>query len=93
MIAALGLSNTQAAFGPLPLDLGFIGMPGCFARVSLDTTLGIAGAAGSASFVFVVPNQPTLVGFTFYTQGIVFDPTLNPFGFSTSDAALAVVGL
>lgn len=93
VIAALGLSNTQAAFGPLPLDLGFIGMPGCFARVSLDTTLGIAGAAGSASFVFVVPNLPTLIGFTFYTQGIVFDPTLNPFGFSTSDAAQAVVGL
>jgi hypothetical protein len=92
-IAVLGVSNTQATFGPLPFDLGLIGMPGCFARVSLDTTLGIVGAAGSASFVFGVPNQPNLIGFTFYTQGIVLDPTLNPFGFSASDAARAVVGL
>jgi hypothetical protein len=93
VVAVLGLSNTQASFGPLPFDLGLIGAPGCFARVSLDVTLALVGAAGSASFGIGVPNQPTLIGFTFHTQGVVFDPPLNPFGFSTSAAATAVVGL
>lgn len=88
-IAVLGVSNTS----PLPLDLGFIGMPGCFLRVSLDSTLSVAGAGGSASFIFPIPNQLNLVGFTFYTQGIVLDPGLNPFGFSASAAAQAIVGL
>jgi hypothetical protein len=93
VVAVLGLSNTQAQFGPLPFNLGLIGAPGCFARVSLDVTLALVGAGGSATFPFSVPNDPLLTGFTFHTQGVVFDPPLNPFGFSTSAAATGVVGL
>ena len=93
-IAVLGVSNTfTSGVVPLPLDLTVIGMPGCNLRVSLDVTLAVVGAGGSAGFVFGIPNQPNLIGYTFYTQGIVLDPGLNPFGFSASDAARAVVGL
>jgi len=92
-VAILGVSNTVGGFGPLPLDLGVLGAPGCFLRVSLDATLGLAGSGGVASFVWPVPNLPNLVGFTLHTQAAVLDPTLNAFGFSTSNAATAVVGL
>jgi hypothetical protein len=92
-IAMLGLSNTASAFGPLPVALAPFGAPGCYGRVSPDATLFLLGAGGSAGFTFPVPNQPYVLGFTFYTQGLVIDPLLNPLGASTSDAAVAIIGL
>lgn len=92
-VAMIGLSNTTSAFGPLPIDLAILGAPGCPARVSLDVTLGLTGVGGAATLAFSTPNQPGLLGFTFFTQALVIDPPLNAFGMSTSDAAAAVVGL
>jgi hypothetical protein len=91
-IAVLGVSNTSYASIPLPVDLAILGAPGCNARVSLDVTLGLAGAGGQASTVFPIANNPAFLGFTFYTQALVIDAGLNPLGLSTSDAAVAVVG-
>jgi hypothetical protein len=91
-IGVLGVSNTSYASIPLPVDLGILGAPGCPARVSLDVTLTLVGAGGQASTVFNIPNNPLFVGFTFYTQALVFDPPLNVLGLSTSQAAVAVVG-
>jgi hypothetical protein len=91
-IAVLGVSNTSYASIPLPVDLGILGAPGCPARVSLDVTLALAGAGGQASTPFPIPNNAIFVGFTFYTQALVFDPPLNALGLSTSDAAMAIVG-
>lgn len=92
-LALVGLSNTVASFGPLPLDLVVIGAPGCLARVSLEATLFLTGSAGTATLPFATPNQAALLGFTFHTQALVIDPALNAFGASVSDAATAVVGL
>jgi hypothetical protein len=91
-VGVLGLSNTAAGAIPLPVDLAILGAPGCNARVSLDVTIGLAGAAGSASLQFPIANNPVFLGFAFYTQALVLDPPLNALGLSTSDAALAVVG-
>ena len=88
----VGLSNTTSGFGPLPLNLTSFGAPGCHGRVSPDATWFLLGAGGSAGFNFPIPNQAILLGFTFYTQALVFDSSLNALGASTSDAAVAVVG-
>jgi len=91
-IAMLGLSNTTSNFGALPYDMTPLGAPGCFGRVSPDATVFLLGAGGSASLNFAIPNQASVLGFTFYTQALVLDSSLNPLGASTSDAAVAVVG-
>ncbi|MCA8963464.1 MAG: right-handed parallel beta-helix repeat-containing protein [Planctomycetes bacterium] len=90
--AILGLSNTVSAFGPLPVDLSAYGAPGCFGRVSTDVSIFIVGAAGTASMQASTPNQPYLIGLTYFTQALVFD-AVNPLGAVMSDAAAAVVGL
>ncbi|HEX5052636.1 MAG TPA: right-handed parallel beta-helix repeat-containing protein [Planctomycetota bacterium] len=91
--ALVGLSNTVSAFGPLPIDLTILGAPGCMARVSLDVATGLSGVGGTVDLVFLTPNQMSLLGFTFYTQALAFDPPINAFGASFSDAAIAIVGL
>ena len=91
-VLVFGFSNTTSAFGPLPLDLTAIGMPGCFARVSLDVTGVVLGSGGTGSYPLVVPNLPALAGFILHCQAIVFDAAANPTGLVMSDAATLVVG-
>lgn len=78
-------------FAP-PIDLGIIGMPGCPAFAPLEATATLLGAGNTATFPFAIPNNPTLVGTQLYSQAASFDPGLNAFGFSISDAAVLLVG-
>ncbi|MCU0867578.1 MAG: PKD domain-containing protein [Planctomycetes bacterium] len=87
-----GASNSVSGFGPLPLDLAPLGASSCFLRVSLDASVGLVGIGGTATFNFVLPLTPTLVGTQLYAQGASFDPAANAFGFVTSDAAGFVLG-
>lgn len=91
-VLAIGFSRALSAIGPLPVDLGLIGMPGCPLRVSFEATLTMAGAGTSASLAFGVPATPALVGTQLYTQALSLDPALNAFGFGLSDAAVLLVG-
>lgn len=90
-VMALGTSNTISGFGPLPVDLTFIGMPGCPLRVSLDATDTVVGLAPNATWNFAIPNNPALSGVLLYNQLAVLD-TANAFGFVMGDAAGWVVG-
>ena len=89
----LGASRSTSAFGPLPLDLALIGAPGCPLRVSFDSPLLLTGTGGVATFQFTLPNTPSLLAQQFFTQGLSFDPLMNPFGMVISDAAAFVIGL
>lgn len=91
-VMVLGVSNTVSAIGPLPVDLTFLGLPGCPLRVSFEVTLALFGAANSATLVFPVPLTPSLVGTQVYTQALSLDPALNAFGFALSDASVLLVG-
>ncbi|MBL8755297.1 MAG: PKD domain-containing protein [Planctomycetes bacterium] len=91
-VLALGFSRSLSAIGPLPVDLGLIGMPGCPLRVSFEATLTMLGAGNTASVVFPVPSTTALVGALVYSQALSFDPALNAFGFAISDAAAMLVG-
>jgi alpha-tubulin suppressor-like RCC1 family protein len=89
-IAVLGMSFQRL---PAPVDLGFLGMPGCSLAISPDAVLGIVGQGGKAKWQLPIPDQPSLVGVRFYNQAIVLDVGAgNPFGAVMSDAMEGVVG-
>ena len=89
-IAVLGMSFQRL---PAPVDLGFLGMPGCPLAISPDAVLGIVGQGGKAKWQLPIPDQPSLVGVRFYNQAIVLDVGAgNPFGAVMSDAMEGVVG-
>ncbi|HZN38585.1 MAG TPA: PKD domain-containing protein [Planctomycetota bacterium] len=92
-LMVVGLSNTlSGGVLPLPLDLGFLGAPGCNLRVSLDVTQTVAGVPPNGSWSLAVPANPALIGFQAYNQAAVLDPAANPFGFVLSHAYGWVVG-
>lgn len=91
-VLAVGVSRTVSGIGPLPVDLGLIGMPGCQLRVSFEATLTMVGPPPTASIAFGIPSTPSLVGLQLFTQALSLDPTLNAFGFGISDAAVLLVG-
>src|SRR5262249_16698500 len=82
-----GVSRTTSAFGPLPLPLAPLGMPGCTAYCSVDAALLIAGAAAPLRYDTAIPGAPALVGVTFCQQALVLDAAAgNPLGAVVSDA-------
>lgn len=84
--AWIGASDQSWGPVPLPLDLGFLGAPGCDLLVSIDLTFGqLTSAIGAAVQSLPVPSNPALVGNAVHAQWAVFDPPANPFGFVLSD--------
>ena len=91
-VMVVGTSNTISGFGPLPVDLGILGMPGCPLRVSLDATDTVVGAGTTATWNLAVPITPSLAGALLYNQIAPLDPAANAFGFTMGDAAGWVIG-
>ncbi len=87
-----GGSNTFSGAAPLPLDVSFLGLPGCSLRVSFDVTQTLTGGGTTASYLLPIPNQSPLLGLQLFQQAFVLDPLLNAFGGSLSDAALLQIG-
>ena len=87
----LGLSDTFGSLGPLPVDLGVLGAPGCVSYVSADSVSLLLGATNTATFSFQLPNRPSYLGIRFFTQSVGLD-IVNPLGLVMGDAAAAVVG-
>lgn len=91
-ILLIGTSNTfSSSFGPLPLDLTFLGAPGCLGRVSDDAAQFFGFGAGTLDFAVSVPFDPFFVGVTLYTQGVLFEP-VNALGLVLTDAAAMTIG-
>lgn len=75
----LGVSNTTWLGVPLPLRLGIIGMPGCDLSVSVNialalTTTAVGPVMGVATVPLPIPNNPTLLGLSLYSQWFVVNP-------------------
>jgi hypothetical protein len=67
----VGGSNTSFVGAPLPLELGFLGAPGCF--LLQDLALEGAGGltvtgSGTASYALPIPASFSFTGFTVYLQ-------------------------
>jgi alpha-tubulin suppressor-like RCC1 family protein len=76
-----------------PMDLGFLGMPGCGLAVTVDGVAGLAGQASRAKWRLPIPYQSSLLGVRFYNQAMVLDVNApNPFLAVLSDAMEGVVG-
>ncbi len=76
-----------------PVPLAFAGMPGCDLHTTIDVTFPLAGANNQAKWFLAIPDDPTLVGFHFYNQALVFDANAgNPLGAVMSNAAEGVIG-
>lgn len=92
-ILITGISKTMWGPTPLPLNLAFLGAPGCALHVSYDFPLPVTtSAAGAASLPLAVPNSMTLVGARFFQQYVVGDPAANAAGLVFSGGADARVG-
>jgi hypothetical protein len=87
-----GWSNTASALGPLPIDLGAVGAPGCSWRVSGDAVWYLQGSNQTATWSLTIPNSGAFLGAVFHTQCLVLDPLANALGAVASNAVMAVVG-
>lgn len=83
----LGTSETHwPGVGALPLDLGFVGAPGCTAYASAEfSLLAPTDGAGLANFPMAVPVNAVLHGMPFFVQTASLS-TGNALGLVTSDA-------
>lgn len=85
-----GLSNTSWNGVPLPLDLGSVGAPGCFAHVAPDFLLH-AGAPGPVP-VFI-PVDPLLNGIVLHLQWALLADLSGPALATTQGATVTVMGI
>jgi hypothetical protein len=91
----MGFSNTIWNRPPtinLPYDLVGIGAPGNTLFVAGDFQFpSSSDAAGQATHLLFVPNNPSFIGMDVYFQWYCTDPTANARGATMSNAAHAIV--
>lgn len=69
-------------------------MPGCdlLAAPEVVESLGASSAFGEASWLLLIPLNPSLNGAEFYQQALVFAPSANPAGMIWSNGGHGRVG-
>ena len=78
---------------PLPLDLGFVGMNGCFLNHDIIVSVGVGtDGAGNGALTFVWPVNRILVGFPLYTTILLVDAGSTPLGAVHSNTMLVSHG-
>lgn len=91
-VLVLGTDETTWGGWVLPADLGVAGAPGCYLSTDMAATfLQPALGDGSATYAFVIPNNPAIVGLWLRYQAGALNANANAAGFVTSQAKKAVV--
>jgi hypothetical protein len=93
---AIGFDSTTWAGSPLPLDLTFIGMPGCNWYLTPDAvltkpTIGVNGTRHHATHEVPVPQQSALLGLHLYSQWLILEAGPGGLTGSTTRAARSTV--
>ena len=86
----MGVSNTTWSGAKLPLDLGFLGAPGCNLLASVDFT--VSAGNSNVDVRLPVPNQGQLIGVGFYLQAYGLLSGANPANLMVSSALAGVIG-
>jgi hypothetical protein len=73
VVLAFGLSNATSFGMPTPVDLGFLGFPGCAGWLEIAAAIVIVSSNGGARFGYVFPG-PAFLGQSAFVQAFVFDP-------------------
>jgi alpha-mannosidase len=76
-VLTVGFGNTSSPFGPLPLDLGFAGMPGCSLLVNPLLNAPVLPQNGVASLTLAVPSSSSLIGADVFLQAALLPPLAN----------------
>jgi hypothetical protein len=87
----LQLLSLGTALNP-PIDLTFIGMPGCSLHHNALILLTGVAAGGAFTQPFTVPNNASFLNAQLTAQGFPLTPGLNPFGFVSSNAVCMRIG-
>ncbi|MCR9248534.1 MAG: hypothetical protein NXI31_26200 [bacterium] len=78
---------------PFPLDLGFLGMPGCFQHIDTLTVLAVPlDPAGAGAAQLPIPNDPSYVNVRLYSQYACLDPGANAAGVTTTRYGRIYIG-
>jgi hypothetical protein len=88
----LGASNTSWGGLRLPLDLAFLGMPGCRWLVRPDLALPAVATGATVLLPIAIPGDVQLVGRTWYAQCFVEDRPANPLGVTASEGGAMQLG-
>jgi hypothetical protein len=87
---------TLLGFVPLavPIDLGFLGAPGCVVEVdAAATNFALADGAGVLYWSLATPVVPALIGLPLEQQVAVLDPAANSLGITVSNRVSSVTGI
>jgi hypothetical protein len=76
-LMSAGVSNMWIYSFPLPLNLDFMGMKGCFLHHSFDATWVFPVTSGTGSFSVSIPNNPAYLGLRLYFQSAASGVTSN----------------
>ena len=86
-VAWLGVSDQAWEGFALPLDLAFLGAPGCQLLTSGELAfVQLASPSGEAAQSLPLPNNPALIGASVYAQWSVLEAGANALGLVFSDA-------
>ena len=70
----LGFTNATSPFGPLPVNLGALGLdPSCFLLVDPAIVLTLPSANGAVRLPLRIPNDPVFAALPYYAQGMAIE--------------------
>jgi hypothetical protein len=75
------------------IDLGPVGMPGCFQYLDTTSTTIVLPSGGQSIFTLVIPNNPAFSGLPLIGQTYAFAPGVNALGVVSSNGVAMVVGI
>lgn len=75
------------------VELGFLGMPGCYVHAGTDAMYALLPSGGQAQWQLPVPNTPSLMGAQLAGQSAAFAPGANAGGLITSNGVLLTIGV
>jgi hypothetical protein len=85
LASAMSTTGVFLVFGPLPRDLGALGMLGCMQYTDIvGTVFGLTNGSGGAQSNFTLPNNPAFVAVRFPMQWVCLDAAANTLGATVS---------